>query len=98
MRIKNLFLATGLLVSAGALAQSVPTHPNYINYGTDNNQRFTTEFVKMLETWEPGKPYLSPDDPEYSNYTDDNFFISACTGKRSYYQYSYSSQPQSCSG
>ena len=76
MRIKNLFLATGLLVSAGALAQSVPTHPNYINYGTDNNQRFTTEFVKMLETWEPGKPYLSPDDPEYSNYTDDNFFIS----------------------
>ena len=42
MRIKNLFLATGLLVSAGALAQSVPTHPNYINYGTDNNQRFTT--------------------------------------------------------
>ena len=30
----------------------------------------------MLETWEPGKPYLSPDDPEYSNYTDDNFFIS----------------------
>lgn len=58
------------------MAQSVPTHPNYIDYGTDNNQRFTEEFVQMLDQWQPGDKYLSKSDPEYDDYWDDSFFIS----------------------
>ena len=78
MRIKNLFLATGLLVSAGALAQSVPTHPNYINYGTDNNQRFTTEFVKMLETWEELPPVFRTSSEKKTGRDDVLDFIGHC--------------------
>lgn len=77
MKKKNLFLSVGLAFCTGLLmAQSVPTHPNYIDYGTDNNQRFTEEFVKMLDQWEPGDKYLSKSDANYNDYWDDSFFIS----------------------
>ena len=77
MKKKNLFLSVGLAFCTGlVMAQSVPTHPNYIDYGTDNNQRFTEEFVKMLDQWEPGDKYLSKSDANYNDYWDDSFFIS----------------------
>lgn len=77
MKKKRLFLVGAWAFSAGLLmAQSVPTHPNYIDYGTDNNQRFTEAFVQMLDQWEPGDKYLSKSDPGYADYWDDSFFIS----------------------
>lgn len=75
---KKLLLVAGLTTFGVGLlmAQSVPTHPNYIDYGTDNNQRFTEAFVEMLDQWEPGDKYLSKSDPGYNDYWDESFFIS----------------------
>ncbi len=65
MRKKHLFLSAALLSVMGAAAQSVPTHPMYVDYAMPGN------IVEALEKWEPGKNWTGG-----SGYHDENFFIS----------------------
>ncbi len=55
----------------GAIAQSVPTHPAYVSYGSPAN------IVEALKNWEPGKTWGTG-----TNYQDENFFISRVPTKQ----------------
>ena len=62
MRILYLSVVFAVL-AVRMVAQSVPTHEMYVDYGTPEN------IVEALKAWEPGKPWgTSP--------VDENFFIS----------------------
>ncbi len=65
MKTKHLFISAALLSAMGAMAQSIPTHPMYVEYASPSN------IVEALNKWEPGKNWN--DD---ANYHDENFFIS----------------------
>lgn len=67
MKFRNLFASIGLLASIGTMAQSIPTHDMYVDFGiTDKNK-----MIEALDKWTPGSSFS--DDPAYM---DDNFFIS----------------------
>ena len=70
MKIKHLLLsAFAAMFSIGGMAQSVPTHEMYVQYGQPDN------IVAVLAKWEPGSNYGQPAEGE-EVYRDENFFIS----------------------
>lgn len=66
--MKHFLFTAALLASLSgtAMAQSVPTHEMYVDFGSTDR----TTLVEMLDKWQPGSNF-SPD----ANYTDENFFI-----------------------
>ncbi len=65
MNKKKLYLLAAVLSAGAAMAQSVPTHEQYVEYGSPQN------IVEALDEWEPGKSWGTG-----TNYVDENFFIS----------------------
>lgn len=67
IKLKDLLVSLGLLASTSLMAQSIPTHDMYVDFGvTDRN-----EIVDMLDKWTPGSNFSKDAD-----YMDENFFIS----------------------
>ena len=57
MKFRNLFVSIGLLASIGTMAQSIPTHDMYVDFGiTDKNK-----MIEALDKWTPGSSFS--DDP-----------------------------------
>lgn len=49
MKFRNLFASIGLLASIGTMAQSIPTHDMYVDFGiTDKNK-----MIEALDKWTP---------------------------------------------
>ena len=65
MKKRHLLTFAVALLSAGAMAQSVPTHEKYVDNGTPTN------IVEALKNWEPGKPWNGD-----ATFVDENFWIS----------------------
>lgn len=67
--MKHYLLTTALLAATATagMAQSVPTHDMYVDFGVTGSP----EIVEMLDKWEPGKNFVTT-----AGYTDENFFIS----------------------
>ena len=65
MKKRNLFSLFMMLFATGVMAQSVPTHPMYVEKGEP------ADIVAALDKWEPGKPWNGN-----SDYKDENFWIS----------------------
>lgn len=77
MKLKHLLLSATVLVSTGAFAQGVPTHPMYVDFQVQNEEpssALSRDFAALLDAWEPGKPFVMAD--KQAGYVDDNFFIS----------------------
>ena len=65
MKKRNLFSLFMMLFATAVMAQSVPTHPMYVEKGEP------ADIVVALDKWEPGKPWNGN-----SDYKDENFWIS----------------------
>ena len=65
MKKKHLLSFAIAMLTAGAMAQSVPTHDKYVDNGTPTN------IVEALKNWEPGKPWNGD-----ATFVDENFWIS----------------------
>ncbi len=62
---RKLTLWAAALCAGSLMAQSVPTHDMYVQYGSPES------IVEALDAWEPGKTWNGD-----ANYVDENFFIS----------------------
>lgn len=77
MKLRHLLFSASVLVSMGTFAQGIPTHPMYVDFqvqGDTPSSTLSRDFADILDTWEPGKPFVKAENQE--GYVDDNFFIS----------------------
>lgn len=75
-KLRNLLTSIGLLASATIMAQSVPTHSMYVDFGITNSN----EIIGALDKWQPGDKFSSD-----VNYMDENFFISRVPLKKRFW-------------
>lgn len=67
MKLRNLLFSLSVIAAGNAFAQSVPTHPMYVDFGITDRE----SIVAALDAWEPGGNFSKD-----SEYKDENFFIS----------------------
>ncbi len=80
MKIKSCLMALALCCGS-AMAQSVPTHEMYVQYGSPSS------IVEALENWEPGQNWNGD-----ASYVDENFFISRVPMKERFLPANYANQ------